>query len=73
MSRIDDIAAALRGRRSDEARLQRQILGVGMAGGFFVGLAGYAVSGSGWWFVAPFIGIALSWRVAIGRWPFRKR
>lgn len=72
-SRIDDIAAALRGRRSDEARVQRHILGVGMAGGLFAGLAGYVVTGRGWWFIAPFVGIALSWRAAFGRWPFGKR
>jgi hypothetical protein len=67
---IENLASALRGRRSDEARLQRQILGVGIAIGFFAGLAGYAVTGNGWWFVAPFVGIAISWRIAFGRWPF---
>ncbi len=64
------MAVTFCGRNTGEQRECRQILGVGMAGGFFAGLAGYAVTGNGWWFASPFIGIVIAWHVACGRWPF---
>ena len=68
MSGHDDIASARRSRRRDEVQLQRYWLGSGIAIGFFVGLAGYAVTGRGAWFLAVPVGIMLGWRLASGRW-----
>jgi phosphate/sulfate permease len=70
MSSIKEIAAALVRTPSAEHRLRKQILGVGIASGFFLALVGYSLTGSGWWFVSPFVGAAIAWRFVFGRWPF---
>ncbi|MES2353296.1 MAG: hypothetical protein V4568_02660 [Pseudomonadota bacterium] len=55
---------------SESSRLRRQGVGVGLFIGFFVAIAGYIFTDSGWWFLAPFIGFAVAWRIVLGRWPF---
>ena len=57
---------------NDEYLGNRRGVGLGVFFGFFIGLAGYAVTGAGWWFLAPFIGFTLAWRLVFGRWPFSR-
>jgi hypothetical protein len=55
---------------SESSRLRRQGVGVGLFIGFFIAIAGYILTENGWWFVTPFLGFILAWRIVMGRWPF---
>lgn len=70
---IKEIAAALVRTPGPELRLRKQILGLGIAGGLFLGFVGYILTGSAWWFVSPLVGTAIAWRFLFGRWPFTGR
>lgn len=61
--------------RSDASTTQapRRAVGLGVFFGFFIGVTGYMLTANGWWFLAPFIGFALAWRLYFGRWPFARR
>ena len=59
---------------TDESHwVNRRAVGIGVFVGFFVAFAGYLLTGSGWWFVAPIVGFAIAWRLVFGRWPFIDR
>lgn len=48
----------------------RRWLGAGLFLGMVAGFSGYALSGNGWWFLAPLIGYVGASRVFLGHWPW---
>jgi hypothetical protein len=67
------LASRLTGADTQPYRAKRQWIGLGVTAGFFIAIVGAILTASAWWFIAPFAGFALAWRVVMGHWPYMRQ
>lgn len=67
MKSYKELAERLTGSRTEKYRSQRQSIGFGVVGGFFIAFVGCMLTGSAWWFLAPIFGFLIAWYLVMKR------
>ena len=70
MKPYKELGDLLSGAKTEAYRSKRQSIGFGVTVGFFIAFVGCLMTGSAWWFLAPFLGFFCVWRMVMGHWPF---